>query len=225
MQQFSKILKELQEQNKGYIVLIKNGIFYCGIGKDAVLMNQILNYKPVCFKENICKCGIPVSTLSRVIPKMVETGYSYIIYDYNKETGEYKEIYRIEGHEVYEANENINCNLCWYKRIKDKNEKEYIQDFEKMIKEEIDERKYLNLIPKYQEYIQYMIEVIIKLPRTEKFSIGNEFKKSMYETIENILYVEKVDKYKRLYYLNLIDAKINTQRILLRIMLKNKLSM
>lgn len=80
----------------------------------------------------------------------------------------------------------------------------------------------LNLIPKYQEYMQYMIEVIIKLPRTEKFSIGNEFKKSMYETIENILYVEKVDKYKRLYYLNLIDAKINTQRILLRIMVKNK---
>ena len=48
----------------------------------------------------------------------------------------------------------------------------------------------LNLIPKYQEYMQYMIEIIIKLPRTEKFSIGNEFKKSMYETIENILYVE-----------------------------------
>ena len=111
MKNFSKILKEIQERNKGYIVLIKNGIFYCGIGKDAVLMNQILNYKPVCFKEKICKCGIPVSTISRVIPKMVESGYSYIIYDYNKETKEYKEIYRIEGHEVHEVNENINCNL------------------------------------------------------------------------------------------------------------------
>ena len=141
MKKFSKILIELQEQNQGYIVLIKNVIFYCGIGKDAVLMNQILNYKPVCFKENICKCGIPVSTLSRVIPKMVETGYSYIIYDYNKENGEYKEIYRIEGHEVYEINENINCNQCWYNKIKDKNEHQYIKGFGEMLKEEIDERK------------------------------------------------------------------------------------
>ena len=80
----------------------------------------------------------------------------------------------------------------------------------------------LNLIPKYENYMQYIIEIIIKLPRTEKFSIGTEYKKSMYETIENILYIEKIDKYKRLYYLNLIDAKINVQRIYLRIMLKNK---
>ena len=80
----------------------------------------------------------------------------------------------------------------------------------------------LNLIPKYENYMQYIIEIIIKLPRTEKFSIGTEYKKSMYETIESILYIEKIDKYKRLYYLNLIDAKINVQRIYLRIMLKNK---
>ena len=41
----------------------------------------------------------------------------------------------------------------------------------------------LKLIPKYEEYMQYMLEVILKLPRTEKFNIGNEYKKSMYETI------------------------------------------
>ena len=80
----------------------------------------------------------------------------------------------------------------------------------------------LKLIPNFEDYMQYMIEVILKLPRTEKFSIGTDYKKLMYETLENILYIEKIDKYKRLYYLNIIDTKINTQRILLRIMLKNK---
>ncbi len=80
----------------------------------------------------------------------------------------------------------------------------------------------LLLIPKYEDFIQYMIEIIIKLPRTEKFNIGNEFKISMYETLENILYLEKIDKYQKINYLNKIDAKINLQRILLRIMLKNK---
>lgn len=80
----------------------------------------------------------------------------------------------------------------------------------------------LQLIPKYERYIQYMLETILKLPRVEKFNIGNEFKKSMYQALENILYIEKIDKYQRLYYLNIIDTKINYQRILLRIMLKNK---
>ena len=67
-----------------------------------------------------------------------------------------------------------------------------------------------------------MLKTILKLPRVEKFNIGNEFKKSMYQALENILYIEKIDKYQRLYYLNIIDTKINYQRILLRIMLKNK---
>ena len=44
----------------------------------------------------------------------------------------------------------------------------------------------------------------------------------MYRVLENILYVDKIEKQKRLYYLNLIDAGINIQRSLLRIMVKNK---
>lgn len=39
----------------------------------------------------------------------------------------------------------------------------------------------LQLIPKSETYIQYMIDVIFKLTRTEKFSMGTEYKKSMYK--------------------------------------------
>lgn len=80
----------------------------------------------------------------------------------------------------------------------------------------------LTLIPKYEKYMQYMIDAIIKMPRTEKFNIGNEFKNVMYKMLENIMYINKVEMSKRLYYLNLIDAELNTQRIMLRIMQKNK---
>lgn len=80
----------------------------------------------------------------------------------------------------------------------------------------------LILIPKYERYIEYMIEVILKMPRTEKFNIGNEFKTVMYKTLENILYLNKIEISKRMYYLNLIDACLNSQRIMLRIMLKNR---
>ena len=80
----------------------------------------------------------------------------------------------------------------------------------------------LTLIPKYEKYMQYIIEVIIKMPRTEKFNIGNEYKTIMYKTLENILYINKMEISKRLYYLNVIDAELSTQKVMLRLMLKNK---
>ena len=79
----------------------------------------------------------------------------------------------------------------------------------------------LKLIPKAENYIQYMLQVIIKLPRIEKFSIGTEYKKSMYEMLEYILIISKVDN-NIINYLNKIDAKLNTQRIYLRIMKKER---
>lgn len=80
----------------------------------------------------------------------------------------------------------------------------------------------LTLIPKSERYIQYMLDVIIKLPRTEKFSIGTEYKNSMYKMLRYILYVNKIEMEERLYYINLVDAELNTQRIYLRIMKNNR---
>lgn len=77
----------------------------------------------------------------------------------------------------------------------------------------------LQLIPKSEKYIEYMLEVILKIPRTEKFSIGTEYKNSMYRMLENILYFNKI---KNLDYLNRIDVELNLQRIYLRILKKNK---
>lgn len=83
-------------------------------------------------------------------------------------------------------------------------------------------KKELTLIPKSEKYIQYMLEVTMKLPRTEKFSIGNEYKQSMYKMLENILMLSKVIDTEKINYINVIDAQLNVQRILLRIMYKNK---
>ncbi len=80
----------------------------------------------------------------------------------------------------------------------------------------------LILIPKYEKYMEYMLQVILKMPRTEKFNIGNEFKTVMYKMLANILYLNKIEISKRLYYLNLIDAELNTQRTMIRIMVKNR---
>ncbi len=82
--------------------------------------------------------------------------------------------------------------------------------------------KELQLIPKYEKYIEYILNMLLKIPRTEKYSIGTEYKSSMYQTIENILYIQKIENSRKLYYLNSIDAKINCQRVYLRIMKNNR---
>ena len=83
----------------------------------------------------------------------------------------------------------------------------------------------LLLIPKVEKYIEYVIGIIIKLPRTEKFSIGTEYKTSMYQMISNVMILNKINKNEIkeiIGILNNIDASLNTQRIYLRIMKKER---
>lgn len=79
----------------------------------------------------------------------------------------------------------------------------------------------LILIPKCEKYVEYMINVLIKLPRTEKFNIGNEFKICMYQMFENILFLSKMPKSMRLTIYNKIDALIAIQRCYIRIIYKS----
>ena len=86
-------------------------------------------------------------------------------------------------------------------------------------KKEQENRK-LSLIPKTEDYIEYVIVMLIKIPRTEKFSIGTETKVSMYKMINNVLHLYKLNKgyngKQELELLNNIDAELNCQRIFLR---------
>jgi hypothetical protein len=84
------------------------------------------------------------------------------------------------------------------------------------------DNKSLILIPKCEIYIEYMINVLNKLPRIEKFNIGNNFKCVMYEMIGNVVYLSKVGNSYRMHYCNLIDSEILIQRIYIRVMYKNK---
>ena len=71
------------------------------------------------------------------------------------------------------------------------------------------ENKQLILIPKIEDYIEYMLNVMVKLPRTEKFSIGSEYKTSMYKMLNNVLYVYKTNKnYKQYRFRNELSKDI-----------------
>ena len=92
-----------------------------------------------------------------------------------------------------------------------------------MIEKNRNNNNILYLLPKYEKYMEYLLDnVVSKLPRIEKFNLGNEIKVSMFESVKYILLIEKIDKEKRLGYLNMLDASICVQRIYVRIMYKRR---
>lgn len=134
---FSNMINILQEKNKGKIVLVKLGAFYVAVGQDAVLLHDKLNLKCNCFKNNVCKVGIPTNSLEKYREKLDKIKYSYIIYDYDKEKMELKELYNKIGKLNKTTDKNINCLRC--KGIDAYKNDEYMEAVCKLIAQEKDD--------------------------------------------------------------------------------------
>ena len=78
----------------------------------------------------------------------------------------------------------------------------------------------LYMLPKIERHIEYVLGVVLKLPRTEKFNIGQEMKLVVYDTLKNILLLSKISVSSRLSVANVIDANICYEKALVRIMYK-----
>ena len=111
---FSKTVEEIKnkEENKGKIVLIRCGIFFTATGTDAILLNKLYGLKVTCFKENICKVGVPVSFALKYLELIEEDGYSYVLYDYEKNTKQLVAKYRYEGNANIEEKTCKDCKEC-----------------------------------------------------------------------------------------------------------------
>ena len=81
------MMELLQVKNKGKIVLCNAGNFYIAIGKDAVLLNELLGLKLGCIKPEMCKVGFPISSLEKYIDKIQEKKNCYIC---SKDVKKYK---------------------------------------------------------------------------------------------------------------------------------------
>ena len=135
---FSSMLEILQAANKEKIVLIRLGAFYIATGRDAILLHSKLQLKVTCFKNNICKVGVPVDTLDKYLERLDKTKYSYVVYNYDKEKKELQLIREKEGKKNKITGENINCLLC--KGPEAYKEDEYIQALNKMFEKRRNEQ-------------------------------------------------------------------------------------
>ena len=80
------MIELLQKKEKGKIVFCNSGNFYVAIGKDAVLLNNLIGLKVSCIKPEICKVGFPISSLEKYteILKITEKRYGFVVYDFDK---------------------------------------------------------------------------------------------------------------------------------------------
>ena len=104
----------LQQKNKGKIVFCNTGNFYIAIGKDAVLLNNLIDLKLSCLNQEICKVGFPINALEKYTELIAEKEYSYIVYFFNQEKEELEIIMQYEGKNNNEIKEKVNWKSKFY---------------------------------------------------------------------------------------------------------------
>lgn len=132
---FNQMVRMLRAENKGKIVLINAGIFYIAVEEDAVLLNSKLKLKCSCFKDEICKVGVPIKVIDKYLEKIENLGYSYIVYNFDKEKGIITKIKEFAGKPNKTIKKNINCLMC--KGIKESPDDIYLLALRRHLQQQI----------------------------------------------------------------------------------------
>lgn len=134
---FSDLVNFFRQSHEGTIVFINSGAFYIAIEEDAVLLNNKLKLKCSCFQKHTCKVGVPINAIDKYLEKIRKLGYSYIVYNLDREKKEINIVDQFEGKKYKTEKKNINCLLC--KGIDENNN--YMQALENLYRKQQNEGK------------------------------------------------------------------------------------
>lgn len=134
---FSNMLEFLKEKDRNKIIMIKTGVFYIATGRDAVFLGKELGLKCICFKNKICKVGVPENTIEKYVEKLNKLGLGYIVYDFDSSREELNVKYSKEGKYHNEINDNKGCLEC--KGIKGDTNDKYMKAIIKIVDKELEE--------------------------------------------------------------------------------------
>ena len=133
------MMKILQKREKGKIIICNLGSFYVAIGKDAIILNNLIGLKISCIKPEICKVGFPISSLEKYTNLLVEKRYSFIVYYFDQEK---EELYIFESYEGKNKNtleiENMNCHICSNSTKQYRKPDKYILALSKLYEDELE---------------------------------------------------------------------------------------
>ena len=81
---FTDEVCKLQKENEGTVILVKNGIFFVAVGKDAVFLSEKIGLKKTCMKEKLCKVGFSIQSSEKYMNLLEKNNISYKLYQINK---------------------------------------------------------------------------------------------------------------------------------------------
>lgn len=150
------MMELLQKRDNGKIIFCNMGNFYTAIGKDAVLLNSLLNLKVNCIKQEICKVGFPINSLEKYTDLLIQKRYSYVVYYFDQQKEELQIIEDYAGKNQNNLkDENMNCYICSKGTKQYKKTDKYIIALSKLYEneEQNDFMKYKQTNTKYKEEI------------------------------------------------------------------------
>ena len=68
---YSQMIELLKLKHKGKLLLVKTGAFYVATAEDAIFLHDTIGLKCTCFKNYVCKVGVPEKTLNKYIDRIV----------------------------------------------------------------------------------------------------------------------------------------------------------
>ena len=126
---WTDLVTKLQVQNPGKMILMKNGIFFVAIGKDAVELNKLLGLKLTCIKPQVCKVGFQVKNYDKYINLLKDKGKSFALYTYDNVSGKEEKIFDFNGEKITQTKSCNDCSTCGKQSL---NEDEIIKKIKNM---------------------------------------------------------------------------------------------
>ena len=74
--------RKIKKENLGKVCIIRLGVFYYSLEKDALVLEKHCNLDKICFSPNICKVAFPVMSIEKYIDILTERKVSFCVYDY-----------------------------------------------------------------------------------------------------------------------------------------------
>ena len=109
---YSQMIELLKLKHKGKILLVKTGAFYVATAEDAIFLHDTIGLKYTCFKNYVCKVGVPEKSLNKYIEEIDKLKVGYVVYDFIKEKSELQLKIQKEGKEHKEKRVKLNCLEC-----------------------------------------------------------------------------------------------------------------
>ncbi len=77
--------------NEKRLCLITNGVFYIAIGSQAQFLNEKFELKKICFKDGVCKVGVPINAIEKLRYRLEAEDIPYVVYEYLDDSFENKD--------------------------------------------------------------------------------------------------------------------------------------